>query len=62
MITTHDGMHHNHVTTDIWENIDRRILLQAATLMVETVAEIGEGLYQGRSPQSRALQQNPFKD
>ena len=55
MITTQNGMHHNHVTTDIWENIDRRILGIATTLMVETVAEIGEGLYQGRSPQSRAL-------
>ncbi|MBR6291854.1 MAG: M28 family peptidase [Bacteroidales bacterium] len=55
MITTQNGMHNNHVTTDIWENIDRRILGIATTLMVETVAEVGEGLYQGRSPQSRAL-------
>ena len=56
MFTTLNGMHHNHVTTDIWENVDRRILGIVTTLMVETVAEIGEGLYQGRSPQSRALQ------
>ena len=55
MITTLNGMVHNHVTTDIWENIDTRILGIATTLMVETVSEIGEGLYQGRSPQSRAL-------
>ncbi len=55
MFTTHNGMLHNHVTTDIWENIDTRILGIATTLMVETIAEIGEGLYQGRSPQSRAL-------
>lgn len=55
MFTTLNGMHHNHVTTDIWENIDRRILGITTTLVVETVAEIGEGLYQGRSPQSRAL-------
>ncbi len=55
MFTTLNGMHNNHVTTDIWENIDRRILGIATTLMLETVAEIGEGLYQGRSPQSRAL-------
>ena len=57
MFTTQNGMHHNHVTTDIWENIDTRILGIATTLIVETVAEIGEGLYQGRSPQSRALRQ-----
>ena len=57
MITTLNGMHHNHTTTDIWENIDTRILGIATTLLVETVAEIGEGLYQGRSPQSRALRQ-----
>ena len=54
VITTHNGMQHNHVSSDIWENIDRRILYQAARLMTETVAELGEGLYQGRSPQSRA--------
>ena len=62
MFTTLGGMHHNHVTTDIWENIDRRILGIATTLVVETVAETGEGLYQGRSPQSRALQKNTLKD
>ena len=58
MFTTQNGMHHNHVTTDIWENIDRRILGITTTLMVETVVEIGEGLYQGRSPQSRALRKD----
>lgn len=54
VITTHNGLQHNHVSSDIWENIDRRILLQATRLMTETVAELGEGLYQGRSPQSKA--------
>ena len=62
MFTTHNGMHHNHVTTDMWENIDTRILGIATTLIVETVCEIGEGLYQGRSPQSRALRQDIYKD
>lgn len=57
MFTTQNGMLHNHTTTDIWENINTRILSIATTLIVETVAEIGEGLYQGRSPQSRALRQ-----
>ncbi len=54
VITTHNGLQHNHVSSDIWENIDRRILGQAVRLLAETTAELGEGLYQGRSPQSKA--------
>ncbi len=57
VITTHNGMHHNHVTTDIWENIDRRILTLASQLTSDLVCQIGEGLYQGRSPQSRGGRQ-----
>jgi hypothetical protein len=53
VITTHNGMHHNHVATDIWENIDRRMLVIGAQLATETVAELAEGLYVGRSPQSK---------
>ena len=53
VITTHHGMHHNHVTTDVWENIDRRILTLAAQLAADLTCQIGEGLYQGRSPKSR---------
>lgn len=48
VITTTRGMHHNHTTTDMWENMDRRILTICSQLLTETVAEIGEGLYQGR--------------
>ena len=55
VITTHDGMHHNHVTTDMWENIDRRILTLATQLTSDLVAQLGEGLYQGRSQQSKLL-------
>lgn len=55
VITTYNGMHHNHVTTDIWENIDRRILTLAAQLTSDLVSQLGEGLYQGRSQQSRLL-------
>ena len=54
LITTHDGLQHNHVSSDIWENIDRRILTLATQLTSDLVSQIGEGLYQGRSPQSRA--------
>ena len=53
MFTTQDGMHNNHTTTDIWENIDRRILERVATIMAETVAEVGEGNYRGRTVSSR---------
>ena len=54
VITTHNGMNYNHVATDIWENIDRRILTLAAQLTSDLVSQLGEGLYQGRSPQSKA--------
>lgn len=53
VITTYNGMQHNHVTTDIWENIDRHILTASAQQALETVAELAEGLYVGRSPQSK---------
>lgn len=53
VITTHNGMHHNHVATDIWENIDRRILTLASQLATETVSELAEGLYMGRGPKSK---------
>lgn len=49
VITTTRGMHHNHTTTDVWENIDRRILTISSQLVTETVAELGDGLYQGRN-------------
>ena len=49
VITTTRGMHHNHTTTDVWENIDRRILTTSSQLVTETVAELGDGLYQGRN-------------
>lgn len=54
VVTTTGGMQHNHVSSDIWENIDRRILSLGAQLALGTVCNLGEGLYQGRSPQSRA--------
>ncbi|MBQ9418433.1 MAG: M28 family peptidase [Bacteroidales bacterium] len=54
VITTRNGMHHNHVGSDIWETIDRRVLTGAAQLLVGTVAGIGQGDYQGRSMKSRA--------
>lgn len=53
VVTTHDGMHYTRVTGDIWENIDRRILGITAQLVAETVAELGEGLYMGRSLKSK---------
>ena len=57
-VGTHNGLHNNRVSTDIWENIDRRILKIAGQLVTETVCELGEGLYQGRSPKSKSLRGN----
>ena len=54
VFTTHNGLPHNHVTTDIWENIDQKILTGTIQVVVETVRELADGYYQGRSPKSKA--------
>ena len=54
VFTTLNGMQHNRVTTDVWENIDRRILSAATQVMVETVRELSDGIYQGRSRKSKS--------
>ena len=54
VFTTLNGMQHNRVTTDVWENIDRRILTAATQVMAETVRELSDGIYQGRSRKSKA--------
>jgi hypothetical protein len=53
VITTYNGLQHNHVSSDIWENINRSILTKATQLLVETTAELADGLYQGRGPKSK---------
>ncbi len=53
VITTHNGLQHNHVSADIWENIDRSILTKATQLLMETSAELADGRYQGRGPKSK---------
>jgi len=53
VITTWNGLRNNHTTTDIWENINTTILLRAARLAMETVADLADGRYQGRTPQSK---------
>ncbi|MBR1765426.1 MAG: M28 family peptidase [Bacteroidales bacterium] len=55
VFTSLNGMQHNHVTSDIWEDIDRRMLTGAAQVAVETVRELCDGLYRGRSPKSKAM-------
>ena len=37
VVTALTGLQHNHVPSDIWENIDRRMLTGASQVMVETV-------------------------
>lgn len=55
VFTTHNGLPHNHVTSDIWEDIDRGIMTKTTQVMVETVRELADGYYQGRSLKSKAL-------
>lgn len=50
-----NGSQHNHVPSDIPENIDREFLMKAAKLVYETVYELTFGDYQGRSNASRKL-------
>ncbi|MCR4659881.1 MAG: M20/M25/M40 family metallo-hydrolase [Bacteroidales bacterium] len=54
VITTLNGRQHNHVPSDIAENIDRWILTQSTRLLLGTVREVAFGDYQGRSLRSRA--------
>lgn len=53
VVTTWNGLKQNHTTTDVWENINTTILLRAARLAMETVADLADGRYQGRTPQSK---------
>ena len=55
VFTTLNGLYHNHVTADIWEDIDRRMLTGTTQVVVETVRELTDGMYRGRSPKSKAL-------
>ncbi len=55
VFTTLNGLHHNHVTSDIWENIDRRMLTGTTQVVVETVRELTDGVYRGRSLKSKAM-------
>lgn len=55
VFTTLNGLHHNHVSSDIWENIDRKILTHVTQVTVETVRELCDGIYKGRSMKSKAL-------
>ena len=55
VFTTLNGLHHNHVSSDIWENIDRKILTHVTQVTVETVRELGDGFYKGRSLKSKSM-------
>lgn len=55
VFTTLNGMHHNHVASDIWENIDRKILTHTTQVEVETVRELADGFYKGRSLKSKSM-------
>jgi hypothetical protein len=55
VFTTLNGMQHNHVASDIWENINRPLLTNTTQVMVETVRELADGIYQGRSKESKRI-------
>ena len=54
-ITSYKGHRHNHVPSDIVENIDRRYIVKATQLLFETVLDLSFGEYQGRSNASKRL-------
>ena len=54
-ITNFKGYRHNHVPSDIVENIDRRMIVQATQLLFETVLDLSFGEYQGRSNASKRI-------
>lgn len=54
VISTLNGNKHVHTPNDIVEDIDRNVITKAATLMFNTVKELGWGDYQGRSRRSKA--------
>ena len=54
MVFTHyQGNHHNHVPSDISENIERDIMTKNASLMAQVIYELSLGDYQGRSLRSK---------
>ncbi len=54
-ITNYKGKRHNHVPSDIVENIDRRYIVKATQLLFETVLDLSFGEYQGRSNASKRV-------
>lgn len=58
LVFTHfQGNHHDHVPSDISENIEREILTKNASLMAQVIYELALGDYQGRSFRSKRFQQ-----
>lgn len=54
VVTTSNGLKHNHVLEDIPEYIDIDMVAQGTKLMFETVYRLSDGVYRGRSLRSRA--------
>ena len=55
VISNYNGNRYAHVPSDIAENIDRKMVTKAATLLYRTVFELTDGNYQGRNPKSRKI-------
>ncbi|MBQ0016943.1 MAG: M28 family peptidase, partial [Bacteroidales bacterium] len=52
-LTTIGGNRYPHVPSDIPENVDRALITKAANLLFNTIIELANGDYQGRSEESR---------
>lgn len=56
VISHYNGGNHDHVPSDIPENINRRLIANGTTLTYHTMMELCKGWYQGRSQDSRRVQ------
>ena len=52
-IFTTNGHRYNHVPSDIAENVNRRMVTSATTLLYRTLMQLCNGDYQGRAEESR---------
>ena len=62
-IYTTNGHRYNHVPSDIAENVNRRMVASATTLLYRTLMQLCNGDYQGRAEESRYTRfDNDFED
>lgn len=62
VITTFNGNQHQHVPSDMAENVNREILTKSASLVMHTVYDLARGYYRGRSYESKLQVYGPLID